>query len=104
MEGVGITGFGADLFVNIVPRNPFQAAANLDMLGILFFALVFGSALTLVPAEKARPVVRLLDAVSETIIRIIGMAMRLAPYGVFGLIFVVTSLLGLHLLQRLLGC
>ncbi len=102
MQAGGITAFGADFFVNIVPRNPFQAAANLDMLGILFFALVFGSALTLVPAEKARPVVRLLDAVSETIIRIIGMAMRLAPYGVFGLIFVVTSLLGWDILQKLL--
>jgi DAACS family dicarboxylate/amino acid:cation (Na+ or H+) symporter len=102
MQAGGITTFGADFFVNIVPRNPFQAAANLDMLGILFFALVFGSALTLVPAEKARPVVRLLDAVSETIIRIIGMAMRLAPYGVFGLIFVATSLLGWDILQKLL--
>ena len=102
MQAGGITAFGADFFVNIVPRNPFQAAANLDMLGLLFFALVFGSALTLVPEEKARPVVRLLDAVSETIIRIIGMAMRLAPYGVFGLIFVVTSLLGWDILQKLL--
>jgi DAACS family dicarboxylate/amino acid:cation (Na+ or H+) symporter len=46
--------------------------------------------------------VRLLDAVSETIIRIIGMAMRLAPYGVFSLIFVVTSLLGWDILQKLL--
>src|SRR2546430_5615081 len=31
------------------------------------------------------------------------MAMKLAPYGVFGLIFVVTSLLGWDILRKLLG-
>src|SRR5207253_2137526 len=46
------TKFGVDFFVNIVPRNPIQAAANLDMLGIIFFALVFGAALTLLPEDK----------------------------------------------------
>ena len=103
LQAGGSTKFGIDLFVNIVPRNPFQAAANLDMLGLLFFSLVFGAALTLIPADKARPLVAVLDAVGEAVIKIIGMAMRLAPYGVFGLIFVVTSLLGWDILQKLLG-
>ena len=97
------TRFGVDFFVNIVPRNPIQAAANLDMLGIIFFALVFGAALTLLPEDKARPLVQVLDAIGEAIAKIIGMAMKLAPYGVFGLIFVVTSLLGWDILRKLLG-
>lgn len=103
LQAGGTTKFGIDLFVNIVPRNPFQAAANLDMLGLLFFSLVFGAALTLIPADRARPLVAVLDAIGEAIIKIIGMAMKLAPYGVFGLIFVVTSLLGWDILQKLLG-
>jgi DAACS family dicarboxylate/amino acid:cation (Na+ or H+) symporter len=53
--------------------------------------------------ERARPVVRLLDAVGEAIIKIIDLAMHLAPYGVFGLIFVVTSLLGWDILRKLLA-
>jgi len=97
------TRFGVDFFVNIVPRNPIQAAANLDMLGIIFFALVFGAALTLLPEDKARPLVQVLDAIGDAIAKIIGMAMELAPYGVFGLIFVVTSLLGWDILRKLLG-
>ena len=97
------TRFGVDFFVNIVPRNPIQAAANLDMLGIIFFALVFGAALTLLPEGKARPLVQVLDAIGDAIAKIIGMAMKLAPYGVFGLIFVVTSLLGWDILRKLLG-
>lgn len=92
---------GVDMLVNIVPRNPVKAAADLDMLGIIFFALVFGAALTLIPAEKVKPVVRVLDAVGEAIVKIIDLAMKLAPYGVFGLIFFATSHFGLPLLQKL---
>ena len=93
--------FGIDMFVNIVPRNPIQAAASLDMLGIIFFSLVFGAALTLLPADKTKPMVRVLDALGEAVVKIIDFAMRLAPYGVFGLIFVVTSRFGFALLKPL---
>jgi len=93
--------FGVDMFVNIVPRNPIQAAASLDMLGIIFFSLVFGAALTLLPEDKAKPMLRLLDALGEAVVKIIDLAMKLAPYGVFGLIFVVTSRFGFALLQKL---
>jgi DAACS family dicarboxylate/amino acid:cation (Na+ or H+) symporter len=92
---------GVDLLVNIVPRNPIKAAADLDMLGIIFFSILVGAALTLIPEEKAKPVLRLLDAAGEAIIKIIDLAMKLAPYGVFGLIFVVTSRFGWDLLQVL---
>ena len=93
--------FGIDMFVNIVPRNPIQAAASLDMLGIIFFSLVFGAALTLLPADKTKPMLRVLDALGEAVVKIIEFAMKLAPYGVFGLIFVVTSRFGFALLKPL---
>jgi len=101
LQAGGTTKFGIDLFINIVPRNPIAAAASMDMLGIIFFALVFGAALTLLPADKSRPVIRLLDALGEAIVKIIDLAMKLAPYGVFGLIFVVTSRFGWGLLGNL---
>lgn len=93
--------FGIQTFIDIVPRNPFKAAADLDMLGIICFSLVFGAALTLVPKEKSEPVIRFLDGVGEAVVKIIGMAMKIAPYGVFGLIFVVTSRFGFALLKPL---
>src|SRR5438552_438463 len=71
------------------------------MLGIIFFSLVFGAALTMLPEEKTQPMVRVLDALGEAIVKIIDFAMRLAPYGVFGLIFVVTSRFGFALLLKL---
>ncbi len=102
MQAGGATRFGIDMFVNIVPRNPIKAAADLDMLGVIFFSVVFGAALTLIPEEKARPVIRLLDAAGEAIVKIIDLAMKLAPYGVFGLIFAVTSEFGWSVLGQLL--
>ena len=93
--------FGVNTFVNIVPRNPVAAAANLDMLGIIFFSLSFGAALTLLPKTKSEPVVKFLEGLGEAVIIIIGFAMKLAPYGVFGLIFVVTSRFGFALLKPL---
>lgn len=92
---------GVDMLVNIVPRNPVKAAADLDMLGIIFFSVMMGVALTLIPEEKAKPVQRLLEAGGDAIVKIIDIAMQLAPYGVFGLIFVVTSRFGWDLLGAL---
>ncbi|MGH7751527.1 MAG: dicarboxylate/amino acid:cation symporter, partial [Gemmatimonadales bacterium] len=86
-SGMATSGSWVSLLVNIVPRNPVQAAANLDMLGVIFFAIVFGAALTLIPEEKARPMIRVLDAIGEAIVKVIDFAMAIAPYGVFGLIF-----------------
>lgn len=101
LAATGVTDFGIATFINIVPRNPVAAAADMDMLALIFFSLVFGAALTLIPREKAQPVIDVLDGIGEAIIRIIDMAMRLAPYGVFGLIFVITSQFGWGILAQL---
>lgn len=95
-------GFGVNTFVNIVPRNPIDAAAKTDMLAVIFFALVFGIALTLIPREKSEPVQKVLDGLGEVIIRIVGFAMNLAPYAVAALIFSTTARFGWGVLKSLL--
>jgi len=97
----GPPDFGINTFVNIVPRNPVAAAANMDMLALIFFALIFGAALTVIPREKAQPVIDVLQGIGDAIIAIINWAMKLAPYGVFGLIFVITSRFGWSILAQL---
>ena len=93
--------FGINTLVNIVPRNPVAAAANGDMLGLIFFSLIFGIALTMIAKETAAPVLRLLEGVNQAVMVIIGFAMRLAPLGVAGLIFSVTSKFGFDILKSL---
>ena len=95
------TGFGINTFVQMVPRNLVASLANNEMLALITFTIIFGVALTRLRPEKADPVLRLLEGVAEAVIEIIGFAMKLAPYGVFGLIFSVTARFGWDVLRSL---
>lgn len=96
-------GFGINTFVNIVTRNPVKSAADGDMLGVIFFGLMFGAALTQIKPATAKPMIDVLQALNDVVIEIVGMAMKLAPAGVTGLIFGVTSRFGFALLEPLAG-
>lgn len=93
--------FGIETLVNVVSRNPLRSAVEFDMLGVIFFALVFGAAVTLVQKERGQVMIEWLAALSDVVTKIVEMAMRLAPYGVAGLIFGVTSRFGFALLEPL---
>jgi DAACS family dicarboxylate/amino acid:cation (Na+ or H+) symporter len=101
MQAAATSTFGIQTLINIVTRNPVKSAVDLDLLGIIFFGLMFGAALTMIPKEKADPMIAWLDALNEIVIKIVEIAMKLAPYGVAGLIFGVTSRFGYALLKPL---
>lgn len=103
LQAGGSTEFGINTFVQIVPRNPLKAAADMDMLAVLFVALAFGAGLAALPKDVSQPVLALVDGVQQVLMVIIAAAMRIAPYGVFGLVFVVTSRFGWNLLKPLGG-
>ncbi|HEY6565271.1 MAG TPA: dicarboxylate/amino acid:cation symporter, partial [Pirellulaceae bacterium] len=95
-----------DSLLDIIPRNPLQEMVGaLDgsspgggMLAVMFFALAFGVALT-VAGERTQPLIRVLEGVYDTIMIVIGFAMKLAPFGVAGLIFSLTADLGWEILK-----
>jgi dicarboxylate/amino acid:cation (Na+ or H+) symporter, DAACS family len=101
VEAAASSDFGVNTIINMFPRNPVKAAVDLDMLGIITFSLIFGAALTLITAERAKPMLSWLEALQDIVIKIVEMAMRFAPYGVAALIFGVTSRFGFHLLKPL---
>jgi DAACS family dicarboxylate/amino acid:cation (Na+ or H+) symporter len=101
VQAAATSNFGVETIVNLVPRNPIKAAADLDLLALIFFAFVFGAALTMITQERATPVIRFLEGLNDVVIKIVEFAMRLAPFGVFALIFTVTSRFGFHLLKPL---
>ena len=100
--GLADGAFGIDLFVRIVPRNPVQAAANGEMLAVIFFALMIGVGLTIVPKEKGQPLLNFLESLGQVTIAIIGLVMKVAPLGVACLIFSVTARFGFEILFNLL--
>jgi DAACS family dicarboxylate/amino acid:cation (Na+ or H+) symporter len=101
IETAAMQNFGIETLVNLVPRNPVKAMADLDLLALIFFAFIFGMALTMIAADRASPVIRFLEGLNDVVIKIVEFAMRLAPYGVTALIFGVTSRFGFDLLAPL---
>ncbi len=95
------TTFGIDTFVGIVTRNPLRSAVDGDMLGVIFFSLIFGAAVTLIRRERGETMINFLHALNDTVTKIVEVSMRIAPYGVAGLIFGVTSRFGFVLLEPL---
>jgi len=91
----------ADQIIAIVPNNPIHSLANGEMLQIIFFALMFGIALTLLDERKSQPVVSLLDDMNEAMVMLVHVAMKLAPIGVAALLFKVVGTTGLSVLIAL---
>lgn len=90
-----------DTLLNIVPENPFMAVAEGNMLQVVFFALAFGMALTLLPEERSKPILALADTANEAIIKLVHVLMGMAPVAVFCLLVSVMADLGLQALGAL---
>jgi proton glutamate symport protein len=91
----------SDQIIAIVPSNPISSMANGEMLQIIFFALMFGVALTLLDERRSKPVVSLLDNANEAMVMLVHIAMKLAPLGVAALLFKVVGSTGLSVLVAL---
>jgi dicarboxylate/amino acid:cation (Na+ or H+) symporter, DAACS family len=88
----------------IVPKNPFYGIGGREdpnMLHVMFFALIIGVAITLLPLPVTTPFLRVLEGLYEITAKIIEMIMKFAPYAVACLLFNNTARFGLDLLQAL---
>ena len=97
----GDEGFGINTFVNIVPRKALEAFVKQDMLAIIFTAIIVGIALTRMPSDRAKLMIELLEGINFIADFILRLAMRIAPYAVFCLIFSTTAALGYQVLVAL---
>ncbi|MEC8175969.1 MAG: dicarboxylate/amino acid:cation symporter [Bacteroidota bacterium] len=73
--------------VDLVPSNFLGAASdNKNMLQVIFFSILFGIAMILIPETKSKPVKSFFDSLNDVILKIIDLIMLCAPYGVFALL------------------
>lgn len=73
--------------VDIVPSNFISATSNnKNMLQVIFFAILFGIAMVILPKEKTIYVKGFFDGVNDIILKIVDIIMLTAPYGVFALL------------------
>ena len=90
-----------DQIISIVPENPLAALAKGEMLQIIFFAIMLGIALTLMPGRRSQLVVNLLDRLNDAMVMLVHVVMKLAPYGVAALLFKVVGTTGTSVLLAL---
>lgn len=81
--------------IDLVPQNVVKAAADGTILPVIVFALLFGVALSRIPAEPRRAVLRVVEGVADTMQLLVTWILQLAPFGVFALAIPLASRLGL---------
>jgi len=91
-----------DNILNIIPKNPLESLTSGNMLQIIFFAFIFGIALTMLDKKRSQQVITFMDTIQHAMILIIHMVMKLAPYGVAALIAEVVGESGVSILSALL--
>ena len=96
-------GSGIDLLLNIVPTNVIRAAADNDILAVMFFALMFGIGIVLTRSPLAQKTKDVVEGVFEICMTLIHLVIRLAPYAVACLVFNLAAAFGWDLLTKLAG-
>jgi aerobic C4-dicarboxylate transport protein len=90
----------AGFLLKIIPDTAFDAFAKGDILQILVFSVLFGSALSLL-GPKAQRVNTIIDELAQVFFRVMGFIIKLAPLGVLGAIAFTTGTYGVASLKQL---
>jgi Na+/H+-dicarboxylate symporter len=86
----------AKVFQSMVPPNIFKAAAEGQILGIIFFAFLFGYFMTKLPSEKSAPLFSFWESIFAIVMKMTEWIMKFAPIGVYGLVATVVAEAGFH--------
>jgi Na+/H+-dicarboxylate symporter len=78
----------------MIPSNPVAAAAEGQMLPLIFFCLLFGIAITKLPEEVGRTQSSFWEALFQVMMKITGWVIATAPIGIFGLMAKITASAG----------
>ena len=84
--------------ITILPSNPLTSMVEGQMLQVVLFAIVMGVALVMMKPAQSKPLLELMASLQEVCMTVVGWAMRLAPFAVFGLMAQLTTKIGLNAL------
>ena len=84
--------------LTLLPSNPLTSMVEGQMLQVVIFAIVIGVALVMMKAEQSKPLLDLMASLQQVCMTVVGWAMRLAPFAVFGLMAQLTTKIGLNAL------
>ncbi len=99
-----LTGF-SDMLLNAVPKNPFAAFSEGNVLQVIIFAVFLGLAIQ-VTGEKGNALKSFLESTADVMYSLTGIIMKFAPIGVFAVMTSVSGTFGFSILwplAKLLG-
>ncbi len=91
-----------EVCLKLIPPNIFEAASTGNMLGIIFFSLLFGFALSRVENEVSDVLSRVIKIVFQTMMRMTHYIMKVMPLGVFFLVAKAFSTGGVEMIKGIL--
>jgi len=84
-------------FTELLTQNPVDAMARAfggEMIPMMIFALIFGTALALTIKDEDHPLIQGLEAIFRGSLKVIDWAMKIAPYGIGAIVFNTTYRMG----------
>ncbi len=100
VEGRG-AGDIVSVFLRMVPPNIISAAANGQMLGLIFFSLLFGFFVTRLSAPQADIMKNFWQGLLDVMMSMTNWVMKFAPLGVFALVAKVVAVSGVDAFKPL---
>lgn len=101
-----VAGKGAgdvvEIFIRMIPTNIVAAAAEGQMLGLIFFSLLFGYFMTRIEADRSKLLLDFWQAIFSVMMKITDWVMLFAPLGVFALVAKVVAVTGFEAFRPLL--
>ena len=74
----------SDFLMHIIPTTVMDAFAKGDILQVVFVSILFGFALSVGGTRTPKPLVTLLESLTQVVFRVVNIVMRFAPIGAFG--------------------
>ena len=90
----------SDTLLNLIPKNPFAAITEGNMLQIIVMSVLIGFALTAL-GKKTQGIVNLVEQGNELMMYLVNLVMKLAPYGTFGLIATAVGSQGIQAMKAM---
>ena len=75
-----------NILIRMIPTNPIAAAAKGDVLSVIFFSIVLGMAITVLPEKQYKFMHELFDTFFKVMMKMTQGVIMFLPIGVFGLI------------------
>ncbi len=99
-EDLEAPGSLAEIIIRMIPLNPIEAAASMDILGLIFFCICFGAAIGTMRGRAGTTLREFFASAFEAMMKLTGFVIRFLPIGVFGLIVTAVGDMGFGVIEQ----